>query len=107
MDCSPPGSSIHGIFWARVLGWVAISFSIFLFIYPVNVRGSNFFFFFYFLYVQFIKSVTFSLNNSKVLGDYSLWINAMIDSSVTREGRRTLGNCYKAPALGVNQNKVI
>jgi len=31
----------------------------------------------------------------------------MIDSSVTREGRRTLGNCYKAPALGVNQNKVI
>ena len=27
VDCSPPGSSIHGIFQARVLGWVAISFS--------------------------------------------------------------------------------
>ena len=27
IDCSPPGSSIHGIFQARVLGWVAISFS--------------------------------------------------------------------------------
>ena len=27
MDCSLPGSSIHGIFWARILGWVAISFS--------------------------------------------------------------------------------
>ena len=26
MDCSLPGSS-HGIFWARVLEWVAISFS--------------------------------------------------------------------------------
>ena len=26
MDCSPPGSSIHGIFQARVLEWVAISF---------------------------------------------------------------------------------
>ena len=25
MDCSPPGSSIHGIFQARVLEWVAIS----------------------------------------------------------------------------------
>ena len=24
MDCSPPGSSIHGIFQARVLEWVAI-----------------------------------------------------------------------------------
>jgi len=27
MDCSPPGSSIHGIFQTRVLEWVAISFS--------------------------------------------------------------------------------
>ena len=24
MDCSPPGSSIHGILWARILAWVAI-----------------------------------------------------------------------------------
>ena len=28
MDCSPPGSSIHGIFQARVLEWGAIAFSI-------------------------------------------------------------------------------
>ena len=27
MDHSPPGSSIHGIFQARVLEWVAIAFS--------------------------------------------------------------------------------
>ena len=27
MDCSPSGSSIHGIFQARVLEWVAIAFS--------------------------------------------------------------------------------
>ena len=27
LDCSPPGSSIHGILQARVLEWVAISFS--------------------------------------------------------------------------------
>ena len=26
MDCSPPGSSVHGIFQARILEWVAISF---------------------------------------------------------------------------------
>ena len=30
MDCSPPGSSVHGIVQARVLEWVAISFSSFL-----------------------------------------------------------------------------
>jgi len=28
MDCSPPGSSINGIFQARVLEWGAIAFSI-------------------------------------------------------------------------------
>ena len=27
MDCNLPGSSIHGIFQARVLEWVAIAFS--------------------------------------------------------------------------------
>ena len=27
VDCSPPGSSVHGIFQARILAWVAISFS--------------------------------------------------------------------------------
>jgi len=28
MDCSLPGSSIHGIFWARVLEWGATAFSL-------------------------------------------------------------------------------
>ena len=27
MDCSPPGSSVHGIFQARVLEWGAIAFA--------------------------------------------------------------------------------
>ena len=27
MDCSPLGSSVHGILQARILGWVAIPFS--------------------------------------------------------------------------------
>ena len=27
MDCSPPGSSVHGILQARILEWVAIFFS--------------------------------------------------------------------------------
>ena len=27
MDCSPPGSSVHGIFQAWILEWVALSFS--------------------------------------------------------------------------------
>ena len=27
MDCSQPGSSVHGIFQARILEWVAIPFN--------------------------------------------------------------------------------
>ena len=33
MDCSPPGSSIHGIVQARVLEWGAIAFSIYRYRY--------------------------------------------------------------------------
>ena len=32
VDCSPPGSSVHGILQARILEWVAISFSFFFFL---------------------------------------------------------------------------
>ena len=28
MNCTPPGSSIHGIFQAKVLEWVAITLSV-------------------------------------------------------------------------------
>ena len=38
MDCSLPGSSIHGIFQARILEWVAISFSKILGSSPGGVR---------------------------------------------------------------------
>ena len=34
MDCSLPGSSVHGIFQARVLEWVAIAFS--------NIEGTKY-----------------------------------------------------------------
>ena len=37
MDCSPPGSSIHGIFQARVLEWGAIAFSV---LYIENLKDS-------------------------------------------------------------------
>ena len=40
MDCSPPGSSIHGIFQARVLEWGTIVFSEALILY-VNSKNHN------------------------------------------------------------------
>ena len=41
MDCSLPGSSVHGIFQARVLEWGAIAFSaaiLLLGIYPREIK---------------------------------------------------------------------
>jgi len=41
MDCSPPGSSVHGIFQARVLEWGAIAFSILNLVrYKIQRMGS-------------------------------------------------------------------
>ena len=37
MDCSLPGSSIHGILHARVLEWVAIAFSGILCYFNINI----------------------------------------------------------------------
>ena len=41
MDCSLPGSSIHGIFQARVLQWVTIAFSATIVWPQVNSRGES------------------------------------------------------------------
>ena len=41
LDCSLPGSSVHGIFQARVLEWGAIAFSALLGIYPDKTMMKN------------------------------------------------------------------
>ena len=41
MDCSLPGSSIHGIFQARVLEWGAIAFSGLSTYMPLNVKAGR------------------------------------------------------------------
>ena len=50
MDCSLPGSSVHGIFQARVLEWVAIAFSVWsmqqtwiLIVMNLDLHGSKFY----------------------------------------------------------------
>ena len=37
MDCSPPGSSVHRISQTRLLEWVAISFSNFIWVLNKNI----------------------------------------------------------------------
>ena len=42
MDCSLPGSSVHGIFQARVLEWGAIAFSVQLVKMLINLESDFF-----------------------------------------------------------------
>ena len=41
MDCSLPGSSVHGIFQARVLEWGAIAFSMYVFKISLNTSKQS------------------------------------------------------------------
>ena len=41
LDCSPPGSSVHGILQARILEWVAIPFSREVYLGSYNKIFSN------------------------------------------------------------------
>ena len=42
IDGSPPGSPVPGIFQARVLEWVAIAFSVNVFIFGLKVKCDDF-----------------------------------------------------------------
>ena len=70
MDCSPPGSSIHGIFQARVLEWVAIAFSVFP---SMRVFSSE-----SVLRIRWPKYWSFSFSN-RPSNDYSGLISFRID----------------------------
>ena len=59
MDCSPPGSSIHGIFQVKVLQWGAIVFSIIL----CRQRQIFFFFFFNFPFILILLLYNFKYYN--------------------------------------------
>jgi len=57
MDCSLPGSSIHGIFQARILEWGAIAFSAMKGYFMANRWGK-------------VETVTdFTLSGSKITAD--------------------------------------
>ena len=61
MDCSPPGSSVHGIFQARVLEWVAIAFSL----YQIPKLFLCFFFWLYL--VSQVRKSSFTYSASPLL----------------------------------------
>ena len=88
MDDSPPGSSIHGIFQARVLEWVVIAFSsgkLEVAIYPAEPPGRlpipdtsyNFNFYFHFLLHLIQFHFLFPRSNMKRKGLLFVWKGEM------------------------------
>ena len=69
MDCSPPGSSVHEILQARILEWVAISFSKGIFsTQGLNVHLLHFRQIRYHLNHQsYLYMTTFKLESNKIL----------------------------------------
>ena len=88
MDCSPPGSSIHGILQSRIIVWIAISLlqGIFLtqgqnpgllhgrqIFYSLSHQGSQLSLYVKFILSPWIKSFLFELNFRKCNKAWSWW----------------------------------
>ena len=86
MDCSPPGSSIHGIFQARVLEWVAIAFS--------NGLFTNVLFGFQKLVCLYLSVVDFQLN-SIVSREHVVWFHPFkfIETCFMAQNMFSLSKC--------------
>ena len=63
MDCSPPGSSVHGIFQARILELVASAFSLSIFKFSYN--SNNFMLPSNKMQLTFIRRTIFSLKKGR------------------------------------------
>ena len=66
VNCNPPGSSVHGIFLARLLDWVAISTSREssdpgIEPYSPALQADSFFFFFNYLFIYFIFTLQYCI----------------------------------------------
>ena len=62
MDCSPPGSSVHGSFQARVLEWGAIAFSVTFRRVTIAWNSALFTNNLLFLLPFYLKSLSFSIS---------------------------------------------
>ena len=72
MDCSLPGSAIHGIFQARVLEWGAIAFSNALCFGQLKFWGTPIFHHFPCFFTPWISSALFQLNFSLFSPNYKI-----------------------------------
>ena len=73
MDCSPPGSSVHGIFQARLLEWGAIAFSDWVVLTRTNYVVKRHHWFITLSFTQFVYiSTVFQF--AKVLGEKFIMI---------------------------------
>ena len=73
MDYSPPGPSIHGIFQARVLEWVAIAFTTHLTLVRLMVSSQSFL-----LFKPLWSTESFLNSFIRLLGHYPLTLRSLL-----------------------------
>ena len=84
MDCTPPGSSVHGIFQARILEWVAISLLQEIFL----TQGSN-------LDLLHCTQTVYHLSHQGSPNEYSKLISFSIDWLDFLAGQGTLKSLFQ------------
>ena len=77
MDCSPPGSSVHGISQARILEWVAISFSAGLFCEHRTIHVA----------IHLLVLVEYTKPSVDPMVNYGLWVTVMCQCRVFPGGK--------------------
>ena len=87
MDCSPPGSSIHGIFQARVLEWGAIAFSDQLFKFMQITHGSTSIYYALTMHYSLLMAIMYWVCMQKMAvnsGSYGNCLNKLRASNLLR-----------------------
>ena len=87
MDCSPPGSSVHGILQAKILEWVAISFS----------RGSSW---------PRDQTLIFCIHR-QILYHWATWEAPYLSISVSKWDYHTSEHCYDSIWGAVDKGPVV
>ena len=87
MDCNPPGSSVHGILQARILEWVAISFS----------RGYSW---------PRNRTLIFCIHR-QILYHWATWEAPYLSISVSKWDYHTSEHCYDSAWGAVDKGPVV
>ena len=117
VDCSPPGSSVHGILQARILEWVVMPFSRVLIYASIQITGFHAkqnvpslgylpkLRTFFHVDIWLFWKETFKILHSDVMSSNHIARQLPWDKVFPVEEKRIIAGCYAIHALKKNKNE--